>query len=360
MGLFSGLFGKPSFSAQGPSKGQLKAAYQQVQDSIAQQKNFVTALQAQNGLTNQANVFAQQQGLADQLQGMTQGEGPNPALAALNQATGQNVANQAALMAGQRGASANAGLIARQAGQQGANTQQQAIGQAATLQAQQQLAAIGALQQQQQQMAGLAGNQVGQQQTGLQTLGQLTGNNQGQLLGAQSNANQINASMAQQQNGFKAALLGRLAGAAGTAIAGPLGGGIAKKVFSSFSSPEEAMLNSDTIAAAEGGEIRQPRSMFARQMYAKGGAVKAMVSPGEKYLSPSDVNKVAQGANPMKVGVTVPGKPKVGGAKNSYANDTVPATLEEGGIVIPRSITKSKNPDKKAQEFIAAILKKKL
>ena len=74
--------------------------------------------------------------------------------------------------------------------------------------------------------------------------------------------------------------------------------------------------------------------------YAGGGKVPALVSPGEKYLSPEDVEKVKKtGKNPMEVGKTIPGKPKVGGAKNSYANDTVLATLEEGGIVLPRSVT---------------------
>ena len=69
--------------------------------------------------------------------------------------------------------------------------------------------------------------------------------------------------------------------------------------------------------------------------------------------------KVEHGANPMEVGKTVPGKPKVAGAKNSYANDTVPATLDEGGIVLPRSVTKAKDPSKEAAKFVAAIMAKK-
>jgi len=83
-----------------------------------------------------------------------------------------------------------------------------------------------------------------------------------------------------------------------------------------------------------------------------------MVSPGEKYLPPQAVTKVEQGANPMAVGETIPGKPKVSGAKNSYSNDTVPKVLKEGGIVLPRSVTKSKNPDKAAEAFVNAILKR--
>lgn len=93
-------------------------------------------------------------------------------------------------------------------------------------------------------------------------------------------------------------------------------------------------------------------------MAAKGGKVPALVSPGEKYLSPKAVKEVSNGADPMKAGETIPGKPKVGGSKNSYANDTVPKTLEEGGVVLPRSVTKSKNPSEASRKFVAAIAAK--
>jgi hypothetical protein len=92
--------------------------------------------------------------------------------------------------------------------------------------------------------------------------------------------------------------------------------------------------------------------------YAQGGKVPAMVSPGEKYLPPDSVEQVKKGGNPMSLGRTIPGKPKVSGAKDSYANDTVPATLEEGGIVLPRSVTQSKNPDWAAHKFVRDTLMK--
>lgn len=92
--------------------------------------------------------------------------------------------------------------------------------------------------------------------------------------------------------------------------------------------------------------------------FADGGKVPAMVSPGEKYLSPNDVKKVEKGANPMEVGEKIPGKPKVKGAKNDYANDTVPKTLEEGGIVLPRSVTQAKHPHWAAHAFVSAIMAK--
>lgn len=88
---------------------------------------------------------------------------------------------------------------------------------------------------------------------------------------------------------------------------------------------------------------------------AEGGKVPAMVSPGERYLPPSEVAAVKEGKkNPMEAGEKIPGKPKVGGAKNSYANDTVPKDLDEGGLVLPRSVTQSKHPHWAAMKFVQA------
>lgn len=93
---------------------------------------------------------------------------------------------------------------------------------------------------------------------------------------------------------------------------------------------------------------------------AKGGKVPALLSPGERYLPPQEAKKVAMGKeNAMRAGKKVPGKAPVGGAKNDYANDIVPAKLEEGGIVIPRSITQGKDAPKKAAEFVRKHLAKK-
>jgi hypothetical protein len=90
---------------------------------------------------------------------------------------------------------------------------------------------------------------------------------------------------------------------------------------------------------------------------ARGGKVPAMVSPGEKYIPPSGVEKVAQGKeSAIHAGRTIQGKAKVPG--DSLKNDTVPKTLEEGGIVLPRSITQSKKPGPAAQKFVEALLAK--
>ncbi len=96
---------------------------------------------------------------------------------------------------------------------------------------------------------------------------------------------------------------------------------------------------------AEGGNIQS-----------QGNKVSAMVSKGETYLDPRDVNKVKAGADPLKVGEKIPGKPKFKG--NNYANDVVPKTLESGGLVIPNSVMQSKDPHKSAAAFVAAHLAK--
>lgn len=93
--------------------------------------------------------------------------------------------------------------------------------------------------------------------------------------------------------------------------------------------------------------------------YAEGGKVPAMVSPGERYLPPSEVQAVKSGKkSPMEAGEEIPGKPKVGGAKDSYANDVVPKDLDEGGLVLPRSVTQSKNPEWAAHAFVRAHMAK--
>lgn len=347
------------FQAVAPSPAQLKTAYNQTQESIKQQQDFVAALQQQNGLANQSSVFQQQQALSDQLQGVADGTGPNPALAALNQATGQNVSNQAALMAGQRGASANTGLIARQAAQQGGNLQQQAVGQGATLQAQQQLGAMGQLQQQQANMGNLAGQQVGQTQAGLNAFNQATLGQQSNLMGLQGNANSANANLAAQNQASQSNLIGNLAGAAGTAaglyFGGPAGAAAGSQLGSSLGA---ASKGGAKPTFAQGGPVKAgPRSQLG-MMFANGGKVPALVSPGEEYLDPNAVQQVKQGASPMAVGERIPGAPKVSGAKNSYANDTVRKDLDEGGIVLPRSVTQSKNPEKAAADFVSAVFAK--
>ena len=438
------------------------AAQQGQNASIAQQQLNSQQAQTTAGIQGQQQNFAnavlaptigQQAGLTAQLQANVAGQGPNVALNQLNQTTGQNVANQAALMAGQRGAGANAGLLARQAAQQGAATQQNAVGQAATLGAQQQVAYTGMLQQQlaNQQSLGLGAqnasaqtalanqgmtNSALQQQAALNSgltntnaslIGQGTSlaqtgiqasqqgatnvaNIQGGLMGQANGA--TNKAVGQDVKGIGQAAMAMMAsggrvmkadggptlGTSMDAVSGPSLGanmdvtpkaGTVAGMESGVSKaqaggnplqaglkaqgedadvPSDAGMGfgnsvSDMIARmASGGKVMSgPKSNAGKMMMrmAQGGKVPALVSPGEKYLPPKAVEEVAKGKKEaIKAGHTIPGKPKVGGAKNSYANDTVKKTLDSGGIILPRSVTKAKDPKAAAHKFVQAILAK--
>ena len=92
---------------------------------------------------------------------------------------------------------------------------------------------------------------------------------------------------------------------------------------------------------------------------ARGGKVPAMVSPGEGYLPPNKVNEIAKQPagkqNVLAKAEKIPGKAKVKG--DSLKNDTVPRDLDEGGIVIPRSIMNDPERHKKAVAFVNRIMR---
>lgn len=343
--------------AQGQNASdQLAYGISNANNGVNQQQDFVSALNAQNGVANQSSVF-------NQLQGVANGTGPNPAQAMLAQSTGANVANQAALLAGQRGSGANVGLAGRNAAMAGGNIQQNAAGQAATMQAQQSLGALN-------QLGGIAGQQVAQraqgisqanallqaqQQAQLQQLQNNTANNLGQFqsqqqnaINMQSNINSSNAGLAQQnaQNannsiggalsgvaGAVGALSGGGAGVPPTAIGGGGGGGGG---LASGTGASGVDLNLGTAKFAEGGQVPKPYK-------------------GESHLARLSHEHVSGKFKPMSNGGKVAGKPVVGGAKDSYANDKVKALLSPGEIVIPRSITQGPNAAEKAAAFVAAI-----
>lgn len=260
-------------------------AFNETQAALNQQQNFLTALAQQNGLGNQSSVFNQQQGLANQLQGVANGTGPNPAQAQLAQSTAANTANQAALMAGQRGSSQNPGLIARQAAMQGAQNQQQAVGQSATLQAQQQLAGMQQLQNQQASMGNLANTQVGQQQQGIGALNQYSLQGQGNLLGAQANQNSTNAQIAAGNQTGQQGMIGGLMGAAGAGMQMIADGGEVKKMASGgstvASNPLMQPITDQQVAqvgtaGAGSGSSQGPQSNVGKMMTSGAGANSAM------------------------------------------------------------------------------------
>lgn len=382
MGFISGLLGGGgSAGGKAPEAAKLttpttaaqaNTAYDQTQQGIAQQQNFVNALQAQNGIGNQSNVY-------NQLQGVVNGTGPNPAQAQLAQATQANTANQAALMAGQRGSASNPALIARQAAMQGAANQQNAAGQAATMQANQSLGALNA-------QGNLATQMVGQQAQGVQGLNASAQGQQGQLLnsiagqntsavGNQASVNNANAQLLAGKNAGQANMFGSLLGAAGTVVGGIYGGPAGAALGGMAGSSIGGALaggkgdagspaGDDTQVAFKGGEIQPvgPRSHFGKHLMAKGGPVHkapVLLSPGEKTLTPDQaVSVIAKNKDPMSAGKTVPGKAKVSGAKDTLKNDTHATELEPGSIVIPRSVTQGEDAHKKAADFVKAILAK--
>ena len=304
--------------------------------------------QLQTAYTNANNAVANQQQVYGQLQNVAAGQGPNPAQAMLNQSTAGNVANQAALQAGQRGAAQNVGLIARQAGQQGMQAQQQAAGQGATMQAQQ---ALNALQGAGNVATGITAAQQGEQGIlqGANTANQNIQGNlanttmQGQqgLLGGVGNAfgavthlfagggdvqkmaeggdagprsmfaqfiNQAQPGSMPQfgSNNPGAAKLGSMGKNKPTqANANPMSG--ATNVISSPVPGGNQSAGSGAIPT-NGGFI-DPSQTDQTFVGAKGGEVKALVSPGEHRVPKERVSDVAKGkANPLKVGETFPGK----------------------------------------------------
>lgn len=431
---------------KGTNKDQLNQSFLASQQALNNQNTFSNTLapQAQVGVNQQAQ-------LAQMYHNQAMGLGPNVATNELNQATGQNTQNQAALMASQRGVSANPGMIARQAAMQGAANQQQAAGQAATLQAQQQIAA-------QDNLARLSANQIGQAGQSITGQSQATQGEQNILQNANTAENNANVGMQSNINTTNA----QTASANANGIGGLIGGGISAigsifgmaaaeggevttegmkkpQMFAQGGSPYiigNPLINQDSPAADPNGpqsfvgqwlnnsgpsssgpnvqltpfsmpDNSQEKKDIAKGLKnafgsappsatgssgdlpgvglvgggampagsvsgagagdslmggaemaaAEGGMVPALVSPGERYLTPKEAKKVAKGEKaPLKAGEKIPGKPKFPG--NDYRNDIVPKKLKEGGIVIPNKILQSKNPGHEAKKFVQAVLAK--
>lgn len=316
------------------------------------------------------NIQAQQQDLANQLSAQSMGQGPNPAQAALAQSTGQNVAAQGSLMAGQRGASVNPALIARQAAQQGASTQQQAVGQSATLQAQQQLAAQSALQQQQALMGGQNIQEQGVQNQlyGTSVAGQNTQNanditNFGNAQGINAQVSQNNANAVNKTEG------GLLSG-----VSSALGAGIFAEGGDVTKHPSLVDMWMNKKKYADGGSVAAPSNVTLAggqgvDISGMGGGKK----PSTASAGPADPGggMAAQDAGPVggmgmptgiapmaaKGGKVVAGKGEKAVKKdNSYANDKVPAILSQNEIVLPRSITMHPNAPERAADFVRSVL----
>lgn len=428
---------------RGVTVDQAKPAFKQADRAVNAQERLMQALKGQNALGKQTSVFnqgqalanqlagvngvgnqqnalaaqlqlaSQQQGLANQYANIAAGQGPNPALAALANATGANVANQAALMAGQRGSSANAGLMARQAAQAGAGIQQQAVGQAAEMQANQQLAAMAAMGAQQQAMgntyqnvSGIAAQQLAAQQAQQQALaGQAAGMASNQIgatgtfnQAAQSQYNNILGGL-NAQNSASVANQGNINSANAafgqTGMQGQQGmiGGLFEAAGAGAKMAAGGMYQGGVVHAAEGGPIssmgrflsgwsgESPAAPMAQNSYqnlqvgSNPGAEKlrgalAGLKPGGGSGAPSGqmisdlpmaaapaTMVAANGGLATKGGNVKADKPAQKAVKSgdSYANDKIPAMLSEGEVVLPRTVMQSANPAQAAAEFVANL-----
>ena len=384
-----GILGIPGMLT---AQNQYNAALAPTQQTNYQPAIATGANNAMQGFGEFNSNLAAQQNLANQLQNNAAGLGPNPAQAQFNQNTGQNVEQQAALMAGQRGSGANAGLIAREAGQQGGAIQQNAAGQAATLQAQQQLAAQGELAKQQQAIqAGITGEQGAN--TNLLQAGAAAQNtqNQGNINNYQM-VQGINSGVAQNNaNATNATQTGAL-NAAGAALAGYANAGNSNQNAGGYQpiydgSPTDNGGAGYTGGATQGGSIGiMGGTGGGMPTSAKGGMVGQgkmlhankkidQVPQKDRMLLPTHLNGMADIFHPkfyalggpvdvvsqapsvydaignaFKQGGQVPGKAKVKG--DSLKNDTVPIIASPGEVVIPRSIMESKDPGEGAKKFV--------
>lgn len=267
-------------------------------------------------------------GLEQQLNNTTQAQ--------LTNATNQGIQQSAGLVASQKGI--NPALAARMAGQNAAQSTQQAANQSAALQGQ---------------------NAIGANQLSLQAQNQLSSNLNNQYntsQGVLSGSNSANASSnAAMTNAVVGGIGGAVSGGATALAKGFADGG---EVTPSATGPKSRVAQALSGAAkgmtpfAAGSALG---SSIVGAAMAKGGKVgepvKAMVSPGERYLNPREAKAAKEGKiDASKAGKEIPGKASVKG--DSLKNDVVPATLESGGIVIPRSVMESSNPQREAAKFV--------
>lgn len=342
-------------------------------DASANQGNALGAASAQQAQQLQG-VEGQEQNLATNGSALAKNQ--------LTQATGQNIQNASGMVSSQKGL--NPALAARQASQNATSANQSAANQSAQLQAQTQMQGLNAL----------SGTNLGQQSV---------------YQGALANQNNAQATIAAGNQANQASALGGLTPSAGSILSALADGGTVGEDGTLPPAPtgDDAQFSNPTPMAAltpSAGPQSAAGQFFANMtsglgagsskaagyagnstygqgqkgqgtgggssdgggggagllaLLAKGGKapgkVPALVSPGERYLPPAEAKKVVEGKkSAMSAGEKIPGKPKVGGAKNSYANDTVPKTLQEGGIVIPRSVTQAPDAQSQAHKFVAA------
>jgi hypothetical protein len=242
--------------------------------------------------------------------------------------------------------------------------QQQAVGQGAALSAQQQLAGMNALQAQQGMMGNMAQNQVAQQAGATLGYNQASQSEQSQMLNALNQYNQNKVNMQSNINSANA-------GVASTTAQGQQGlmGGVLGGIGAAFGLAHGGMVP----GYADGGEVQPkgPSSFVGKFMQgwnapAGGGAspLQSMGNMNNSNLGAAQLNQgmsslgsgLMKAAMPLSDGGKVPGKPQVMG--DSLKNDTVPAMLSPGEVVIPRHVMQSNDPVNNAAAFVAAVMAK--
>lgn len=358
-------FGKILLPGQVGANGDLETFYRKAQDPggvFNQAGEFqATAPEIQyspNGADYQGTITrAQQQGLdaygqgtataarqsalADQLEQQAAGKGPSLAQLQLQQATQANAAQAASSVASQKGI--NPALAARMIMQNQQAANQQAAGQSAMTRMQEQMAARSMLGSA---LSAQRGQDISQQNASAQLMGsagQLQGQqNQLGLTQAAENARlkmqaqQINAQTAvanmQAQQGMLGGLLGGIGGAmaqgsSGSGSGGGSGGG-------------------GGGGMAYGGEVGDDI-----------GKIDSAISPDDGIKTPEKKeglgSVIGAIASLFPFGGEVPGRARAAG--DSPTNDTVPAMLSPGEIVLPRTVAQSEDAPERAAKFVEAV-----
>lgn len=340
---------------------------------------FFGAGEYQKELDRLGHIYGAQNVLQQQLAQQAAGGGPTPEQIQYAQNVQRGIAGAQGLIASQRGL--NPALAARMGSNIAASQNAQAAAQSAILGQTRQLAA-------QERLAGLLGTQAAQAmkqqelmtQTNVPTM-------QTQAAIAHANQQAAQGIVGGIMSGFGSTM--GLAKAHGGEIPKYQDGGVVMpemEILGTRSKPEETkseaaqylsaekpadgMFGADfgTMGTKTGFENVSP---VLAQGFGEMGVLGAnpALSRGISGLFPNlgsslDAAKAALpmmaakgGAINFKPGGYVPGKAKVKG--DSEVNDTVPAMVSPGEIVIPRSIAQGKDAAKKSADFVAAVLAKK-
>lgn len=294
-------------------------------------------------------IAQQQQDFANQLKAQAAGTGgPSAAEQQMKNAMSQNANNAYSMAASQRGV--NPALAMRNAVQANDQSGLQAAGQTAAMRAQEQLNA-------QQQLGGQ-----------LNTMGSAGGSYANMnLQGQMNNANNNQKTAGGLMNGI---------GAIGAAVGLADGGEVPDPApLTDYEEPDSAPAD----APHHPGAIAQFLSGFGSGYnglpYNPGGNTQNNQSGSKPSMATTFANGYAQsahgnqdsGVNPFlsalqsrlnfKSGGIIPGTAPVPG--DSPKNDIVPIAASPGEVMLPRSVTQSKNAPEMAKEFVEHLMAKK-